>query len=316
LTDTKPAQSAQTNGAINYRTEPIAYRYNNTEKTVLGEPRFLTNQDDLAPTGIARALSNTLVLSDPQTPVFAASATSPVIFRMVHPAGNDEQVFTLHGHLWQEEPYTNGSTQIGNNPLSQSQGSREGFGPNVSFDAVISEAGGQAGVKGDYLYRTFIGRNDFMNGIWGVLRVGDPGQDIVTITQFSQTNNNNILIAGTNTVNPDSGQMASEVKVEVNFPTTKKEEVLVDVDLMTGVWPATGKPIEVPCTSPCTDKDKVSVTASSGNGKATLSSYIQVIAQNQPGQKPPAIPAPSLDQQVEFFRFKAPPLVSQPPESK
>jgi hypothetical protein len=147
--------------------------------------------------------------------------------------------------------------------------------------------------------------------------VGDPGEDIVTITQFSQptqTNNNNILIAGTNTVNPDSGQMASEVAVKVTGAGLDFSKE-VPVDPMTGAWPAPGEePIEVPCTAPCTG---ASVTASSGDGQAMLSSYIQVIEQNQPKKiTPAAIPSPSMDKQVELFRFKAPPLVNQLPESK
>jgi hypothetical protein len=88
----------------------------------------------------------------------------------------------------------------------------------------------------------------------------------------------------------------------------------VPVDPMTGAWPAPGEgPIEVPCTAPCTG---ASVTASSGDGQAMLSSYIQVIAQNQPNQTPADIPSLSLDEKNEVFRFKAPPSVSQPPKSK
>ena len=32
-------------------------------------------------------------------------------------------VFNLHGHFWQDEPYTNNSKSIGNNPLVRVQGS-------------------------------------------------------------------------------------------------------------------------------------------------------------------------------------------------
>src|SRR5262249_5466399 len=129
--------------ATNYPTEPIDYRYLATD--------FLQNLDSKAPLGISRAVSNSLVLADPQTPIFAAANNMPVRFRLVHPGGVNEQVFTLHGHVWQEEPFVNGSTEIGNNPLSQSQGSRDGFGPNIAFDAVIARAGGAAGTPGPYL---------------------------------------------------------------------------------------------------------------------------------------------------------------------
>ena len=164
---------------------------------------WLANTDSNSPLGISRALSNSLVQADPQTPIFAASNNMPVRFRMVHPAGVNEQIFTLHGHVWQEEPYVNGSTEIGNNAKSQWQGSRDGFGPNVSLDAVIERAGGAAGTPGDYLYRTFVG-SIFQNGVWGLLRVGEAGKDIVTILTFSNpaTTGGRVRIKGTTTVNP------------------------------------------------------------------------------------------------------------------
>ena len=98
--------------AINYRTEPLSYRYVN--------PGFLTNSPALSPLGISRAQSDTLVAADPETPVLVAPAGSPMRLRVLHPAGLNEQVFELHGHAWQEEPYSKGSLDIvDNNPLSQ-----------------------------------------------------------------------------------------------------------------------------------------------------------------------------------------------------
>ncbi|ETX04553.1 MAG: hypothetical protein ETSY2_28155 [Candidatus Entotheonella gemina] len=161
--------------ALNYKTEPLAYRYL--------DPKWEANTPAKAPKGIARALSNSLVLADPQTPVFAASKGQPVRIRMVHPAGNHEQSITLHGHVWQEEPYTNGSTVIGNNPESQWMGDRDAFGPNNQFDIVLNTAGGDGQVTGDYLLRTFIG-TEFTFGMWGILRVGELDQDIVTVTRL------------------------------------------------------------------------------------------------------------------------------------
>lgn len=226
--------------ALNYRTEPLAYRYTAED--------WLQNFDSKSPLGISRALSNSLVGADPsvmdadpQTPVFAATKHTPVRFRVIHPAGLAEQVFTLHGHVWQEEPYVNGSKEIGNNPLSQSQGSRDGFGPNIAFDAVIDKAGGSAGVTGDYLYRTFIG-NNFQNGVWGLLRVGNS--DVVTITKFSKpaTAGGKVLIAGVNTVNPNNGRMAKQVTIINTTGGAIVELSKADVDPMSGVWPKNGKP--------------------------------------------------------------------------
>ena len=102
--------------------------------------------------------------------------------RLLHPAGLSDQAFTLHGHVWQEEPYANNSTEIGDNPLSQWLGSRVSFGPNTSFDLVLPKAGGEAEVPGDYLYRAFVG-SDFQNGIWGIMHVGST--DMVTLTEFT-----------------------------------------------------------------------------------------------------------------------------------
>ena len=237
--------------ALNYRTEPLDYRFAAAD--------WLSNDDSKSPLGIARALSDSLVGADPQTPVFAASKDTPLRFRMIHPAGLTEQVFTLHGHVWQEEPYVNGSKEIGNNPLSQSQGSRDGFGPNIAFDAVIEKAGGAAGVTGDYLYRTFIG-NNFQTGMWGLLRVGNGKGDIVTITRFSKSE-----IAGANTVNPNNGRMAKQVTI---FNTTGGALGKVDVDPMTGVWPKNGKPFAAP-----SGVESILVKSDEG-GETSVSTYI------------------------------------------
>jgi manganese oxidase len=248
--------------AINYRTEPLDYRF--------ADPAWLQNLNLLAPLGISRALSNTQVLADPQTPVFVARAGQPVRMRMVHPAGINEQVFTLHGHVWQEEPYINGSKAIGRNPLSQSQGSRDGFGANVSFDAVVDKAGGAAGVPGDYLYRTFVG-NVFQNGMWGLLRVAPPVQDVVTITRFSnpKETRGQVLIAGTTTVDPDTGAMADKVTIVDTTKGASRELGTAEVDKATGAWPRGGQPFAAPATVMSI------LVRSAGRGEGTASAYIR-----------------------------------------
>jgi manganese oxidase len=252
--------------AINYRTEPLDYRFIDLT--------WLENANINAPIGVGRALSNSLVLADPQTPVFVATANTPLRFRMVHPAGINEQVFTLHGHVWQEEPYVNGSREIGHNPLSQSQGSRDGFGPNVSFDAVIDKAGGAAGVPGDYLYRTFIG-NVFQNGMWGLLRVAPPTQDIVTITRFSnpKVTQGQVLITGTITVDPNTGRMADRVTIFDTTGGAPKELGQAEVDKLTGAWPKDGKPFVAPATVTSI------LVRSANNGQIAVASYVQEVTQ-------------------------------------
>ncbi len=188
--------------AINYRSEPMPYRYNGTY-----------------PSDISGALSDTLVSADPQTPVFAAVAGTPVRFRLLHPGGNgDGQNVTIHGHVWQEEPYLNNSTVIGNNPLSQWLGSVN-LGPGNAFTAVLEQAGGESGVPGDYLYRTFI-VGDFTKGMWGILRV--TSSDGVVITRYGPCPDQpkKHCVIGVNTVNPRTGQFAKTVSLFSGKDTT------------------------------------------------------------------------------------------------
>ncbi len=108
---------------------------------------------------------------DPQTPVFAVKAGTPLRIRLLMPGGNAEPgpapMFELHGHSWQEEPYVEQSTKLGNNILSQVFGTQLQV-PNQSLNLLIDKAGGEFETPGDYLYRYFT--ND-KNGGWGILRV-------------------------------------------------------------------------------------------------------------------------------------------------
>ncbi|HKO57011.1 MAG TPA: hypothetical protein VJ276_14135 [Thermoanaerobaculia bacterium] len=240
------AANAQWTRAFNYRMEPLQYRY-------IDKNGFLRNNPALAPNGIVRSMSNQLTLSDPETPVFAAAAGEAVRIRMLHPAGIDEQVLNLHGHSWEEEPYVPGTVSrvIGHNPQSQRNGSRDSFGPNVSWDLVIGEyksgavvdgAGGPAKTKGDYMFRTFI-QTDFLNGLWGLLRVGDPGKDIVTVNYFPKPGSDARFpagIQGTVTANTSNGRMADKVEI---FSGTSATGTPISpsptVDPVTGFWTST-----------------------------------------------------------------------------
>jgi hypothetical protein len=149
--------------AINYRTEPLWKRMNYAPET----PLTITRTFDFT-----NVLTNALVGGDPQTPVFTARAGQNVRFRVLNANGHGRSiVYQVHGHFWQEEPYANNSTVIGNNPLSEVKGSQYGVGPSSHFDIVPSNgAGGARRITGDYLYRDQMSFK-FDGGLWGIFRV-------------------------------------------------------------------------------------------------------------------------------------------------
>jgi hypothetical protein len=156
-----PEDSAQK--AINYRTEPLWKRMNYAPET----PFTTTRTFDFT-----NVLTNAQVGGDPQTPIFTAQAGQAVRFRILNANGHmRNNVFNLHGHFWQEEPYTNNSKSIGNNPLSEFKGALYGIGPSSHYEVIpVNGAGGGRRVPGDYLYRT---QESFMfdGGLWGIFRV-------------------------------------------------------------------------------------------------------------------------------------------------
>jgi hypothetical protein len=144
--------------SVNYGTEPQSFRYAN-----------------FAPKDFSCMTSNQLLnIGDPETPIFTAHPGVPVRFRMAHPMGpGTSQVFSLHGHVWQRNPYANNSIEIGDNSLSQWQGSRDNHGSSDHFDLVIDSAGGEAKRTGDYLYTAHLPSQAAL-GAWGLFRVGTP----------------------------------------------------------------------------------------------------------------------------------------------
>jgi hypothetical protein len=187
---------------FNYKTEAAWFRMGYAPETPL------TKADNpLAPLAtvdidFTRLLSNGLVGADPQTPVFNATPGQPMRLRLVQPGGHQRNnVFQLHGHVWEEEPYTTTALPLGgcysgvtiiaptvvcstiiadnpvsandfvNNRFSEWQGSQMGVGPSSHFDIIPSGgAGGTFKVAGDYLYRTHQSFQ-FDKGVWGILRV-------------------------------------------------------------------------------------------------------------------------------------------------
>jgi hypothetical protein len=156
--------TSDTTSAINYRSEPRNFRYASPS----GNTDFSCFQSNL----LDQAGSSSA--GDPQTPIFRADIGQQVRFRMTHPMGTgDSQVFTVHGHAWQRNPYQKNSLVIGDNNLSQWLGSRDNHGSSDHFDLVIPQAGGKFGKAGDYLYTSYLADQASL-GAWGVFRVGNP----------------------------------------------------------------------------------------------------------------------------------------------
>jgi hypothetical protein len=165
-------------GAINYRSEAFALR--GPKPSTSPSPGVPPALPQPAPEGYSQAYSNTInkPASDPLTPIFTAAAGTPVRFRLLIPSTVTSNVFNnvpppvfmVHGHPWQEEPYTDDSTKIGFNRLSQTQGAQQG-GVGQKFDLLFPSAGGPNRIAGDYLYTTYQTANG--TGTWGLFRVTD-----------------------------------------------------------------------------------------------------------------------------------------------
>lgn len=153
---------------FNYKTEPLWARLGFPPETDL---RTLNNQD------FTNTLSSTAsnpgcggACGDPATSVFTAKAGTPVRFRVIDVAGHPRMHgFTLFGHHWNFEPWTQNSTVQGNNPMTFEIGSYSGIGPTRHLN-ILTPAGGLFHIPGDYLYRTQESFQ-FSGGLWGILRV-------------------------------------------------------------------------------------------------------------------------------------------------
>jgi hypothetical protein len=167
--------------AVNYRTEPLWKRMGFAPDAPLNGPEPNEPPDPRTPTrdyDFTNVLSNSQIGGyDPETPVFTATAGQDVRVRLLQPGGHSRNnVFMLHGHIWEEEPYVNGSAALGSNPLSEWKSAQYGVGPGSHFDFLLKHgAGGAFHVSGDFLYRTFQS-TQFDGGIWGIFRVAPAYQ--------------------------------------------------------------------------------------------------------------------------------------------
>ncbi|HEX3531717.1 MAG TPA: copper oxidase [Thermoanaerobaculia bacterium] len=206
---------------INDRTEPMAYRQTASQ------------------TDLSTVLSNSQVGGrDPQTPVFAAPAGRPVRFRLAQVSGTgDAENLTLHGHVWQEEPFQKGSTVLGDNPLSEWFGTTP-HGPENNANILLRNAGGPFQVPGDYLFRSFFAQGNFSGGEWGIFRVLPPGKDSVVVETPGACpgDASATCVSGTNTVNPETGKFAATNTIYSGSGPAAKKLGTAAVDPATGAW--------------------------------------------------------------------------------
>ena len=156
--------------AFNYRTEPLWAR--------LGADPGST-PDEMSNYDFANVLSSA-THGDPATPIFTAKVGVPVRFRVVHPGGHPRNhAFAVAGHDWIVNPWNCPlvpkagdceSNTLGWNRFSANRiGVFGGIGPARHLN-ILTRAGGQFQVPGDYLYRTQEGFM-FGGGLWGIFRV-------------------------------------------------------------------------------------------------------------------------------------------------
>jgi len=211
--DEDPEETGQ--AGFNYRAEPHWFRKGYAPESPLTPKDGACDPLCTKDVDFTNVLSNTFTnvftglatTAEPQTPIFTATAGQALRLHVVQPVGHPRNnIFQLHGHVWEEEPYTTptaitggafsgrtilgvptlGSTIIADQPLSASdfvnnrysewEGAQMGVGPGSHFDVIpVNGAGGNFRITGDYLYRTHQSFQ-FDKGVWGILRVNPVPQ--------------------------------------------------------------------------------------------------------------------------------------------
>jgi hypothetical protein len=169
--------------AINYRTEPLWYRFGLAPDAPFGHADG-AGYGDMA--NAHMAYSNALVGGDPQTPVLYAKPGQPFRTHILMPTGGSRgTTFQLDGHVWSTNPFLSeksdtggypmgtpgvGSVKFGYNPMSMYIGAHESVLPAAHFSFMLPSAGGVNAIPGDYLFRDY-GAYGNTSGLWGLLRV-------------------------------------------------------------------------------------------------------------------------------------------------
>ncbi len=156
--------------------------------------------------------SNTIITTankDPETPILHVAPGTPVRVRYLYGGGYTTFMasFDIHGHHWEEEPWTHNSTVLGHNPQSQVFGAEQ-IAPYQTANFLLDMAGGAAMVPGDYIYETFQ-RNNV--GTWGLIRV-EGAAVVIHRAQIDDRNPNVASVAGSVSVEPGA-EMPAEITV-------------------------------------------------------------------------------------------------------
>jgi hypothetical protein len=198
MNNDRGADDAEDTGmhGFNYRNEPLWARLNlpsDTDLKVLGDQDYTNTLSSTQPNPGCGG-----PCGDPETPLFQAQAGVAVRFRILDAADHPRQHgFTVFGHHWQFEPWTDNSRQLGFNPDTFEIGSYSGIGPTRHLN-ILTTAGGAFLQPGDYLYRTQESFK-FSGGLWGIFRVGStpppvdgqplgaPSNLVATLTPSNQS---------------------------------------------------------------------------------------------------------------------------------
>jgi hypothetical protein len=206
-----PEDSQEASGMLlNYGIEPAWFRFGILPSAPFGRGHGAgTTYGAIANAG--DFYSNTLAVpgvggpqGDPVTPVLQAKAGQETRIHITVPYGTTRgSTFSLHGHLWQRDPYvcpgearntlsgacemgTVGSRALGVNPQAFAQGGQESWNAPSHFTVLLPgkpgpatmspatnwpAAGGDNAVAGDYLFRDHASFGN-ASGVWGILRVG------------------------------------------------------------------------------------------------------------------------------------------------
>ncbi|MCY1508314.1 hypothetical protein D9M68_426170 [compost metagenome] len=173
------------NMAINYRTEPMWFRFGLAPDAPFGRAQGFGLAD--VPNA-HMAYANALVGGDPVTPILRVKPGQPFRTHVLMATGSNRgTTFSLAGHLWASNPfqaeksdvegypqYPTGvsSTRFGLNPMALYIGAQESILPATHLSLMFPSAGGANAVPGDYLFRDYAGFGN-LSGLWGILRVSD-----------------------------------------------------------------------------------------------------------------------------------------------